>query len=426
MTAVTRGVEVGGYAEDSDSAPFRTAKVELSLSLRNGRCESSKATPLLTALCAELAAPKIHANHTRDQRRSLLFILQCKSSHRLALTQHSPHHPPPAAISACRSQRSALPSGSQLARCPLASSSSARSFSTSVVTLKKSNRARGARASRRATRRCLQSSPPVFRRGRAEFRRHPTGAKASKKATSNLDAAEGETLLTLEQACEQLKAHGAASRPLNAFEVHIVTSVSSHQTNALRGRIAYPRDPRTKQERLLVFAEEGSEAAEAVKEVMEKEAATSSTSTAEPPIILGGSELISQGAQQSRQRLHQGAVHQHAAPRGLQGPRQVVGSQRSSCPTLDVGVIRGAVGRLNFEKDDLRKNVTTLLDAIIQKVPTLGSQQAAQGAGQAKEYTQRDSRSPGELKKAANIIKQVHLSSTQGPGIKLDLRDVLA
>ncbi len=49
-----------------------------------------------------------------------------------------------------------------------------------------------------------------------------------------------------------------------------------------------------------------------------------------------------------------------------------------------------------------------------------------QGAGQAKEYTQRDSRSPGELKKAANIIKQVHLSSTQGPGIKLDLRDVLA
>ncbi|GAK61824.1 ribosomal protein L1 [Moesziomyces antarcticus] len=338
---------------------------------------------------------------------------------------------------------------------PLASSSSVRTFSTSVVTLKKSNRARGAtRKSPRNQALFAELSTRLSAR-QGGVSAASAGAKASKKATSNLDAAEGETLLTLEQACEQLKAHGAASRPLNAFEVHIVTSVSSHQTNALRGRIAYPRDPRTKQERLLVFAEEGSEAAEAVKEVMDKEAASSSTSTAEPPIILGGSELISQVLNNRVSGFTKvlctntllpevsKGLARSLGPKGLMpNPRRgtvvpsdsrksILDAIRESKGAMDwrsdkVGVIRGAVGRLNFEKDDLRKNVTTLLDAIIQKVPTLGSQQAAQGAGQAKEYTQRDSRSPGELKKAANIIKQVHLSSTQGPGIKLDLRDVLA
>lgn len=338
-----------------------------------------------------------------------------------------------------------------------ASSSSSRSFSTSIVTLKKSNRARGAtRKSPRNQALFTEISPRLSPRQGGIAAAAGAGAKSGKKASNNLEPAEGETLLTLEQACEELQAHGASKRPLNAFEVHIVTSVSSHQTNALRGRIAYPKDPRTKQERLLIFAEEGSEAAEAVKEVIQKESASSSSSAqSEPSIILGGSELISQVLNNRvtgftkvlctnalLPEVSKGLARS-LGPKGLMpNPRRgtvvpsderksIVDAIRESKGAMDwrsdkVGVIRGAVGRLNFDKDDVKKNVTTLLDAIVQKVPTLGAQQAAQGAGQAKEYTVRDKRSPGELKKAANIIKQVHLSSTQGPGIKLDLRDVLA
>lgn len=336
------------------------------------------------------------------------------------------------------------------------SSSGSRSFSTSIVTLKKSNRARGAARKSPRNQALFAALAPRLspRQGGIAAAAANAGGKAGKKASNNLEPEEGETLLTLEQACEELQAHGAAKRPLNAFEVHIVTSVSSHQTNALRGRIAYPKDPRTKQERLLVFAEEGSDAAEAVKEIVQNEA-TSSSSPSEPGIILGGSELISQVLNNRvagftkvlctntlLSEVSKGLARS-LGPKGLMpNPRRgtvvpsddrkaILNAIRESKGAMDwrsdkVGVIRGAVGRLNFDKQDVKKNVTTLLDAIVQKVPTLGSQQAAQGAGQAKEYATRGNRSPGELKKAASIIKQVHLSSTQGPGIKLDLRDVLA
>lgn len=339
-----------------------------------------------------------------------------------------------------------------------ASSSSSRSFSTSIVALKKSNRARGAtrKSPRNQALFAALSSRLSPRQGGIAAAATGSGAKSGKKS-NNLEPNEGETPLTLEQACEELQSHGAGKRPLNAFEVHIVTSVSSHQTNALRGRIAYPRDPRTKQERLLIFAEEGSEAADAVKEILQNEAASSSSasSQAEPSIIVGGSELISQVLNNRvtgftkvlctntlLPEVSKGLARS-LGPKGLMpnprrgtvvpsdDKRSILDAIRESKGTMDwrsdkVGVIRGAVGRLNFGKEDVKKNVTTLLDAIIQKVPTLGSQQAAQGASQAKEYAARDKRSPGELKKAANVIKQVHISSTQGPGIKLDLRDVLA
>lgn len=334
--------------------------------------------------------------------------------------------------------------------------SSSRCFSTSAAALKKSNRARGAaRKSPRNQALFAALSPRLSpRQGGLATAAVSAGGKSSQKASNNLEPKEGETLLTLEQACEQLQARGAAKRPLNAFEVHIVTSVSSHQTNALRGRIAYPKDPRTKQERLLIFAEEGSDAAEAVKEIVQSEAASSS-SPSEPGIILGGSELVSQVLNNRiagftkvlctntlLSEVSKGLARS-LGPKGLMpNPRRgtvvpsddrkaILNAIRESKGAMDwrsdkVGVIRGAVGRLNFGKQDVRNNVTTLLDAIVQKVPTLGSQQAVHGTGQTKQYTPREKRSPGELKKAASIIKQVHLSSTQGPGIKLDLRDVLA
>lgn len=73
------------------------------------------------------------------------------------------------------------------------------------------------------------------------------------------------------------------ARPQSAYELHVVTSVSSHQANALRGRLSLPKDARTKSERILIFAEDGSEASDAAKRVAANEGAT---------IVVGGSEMI--------------------------------------------------------------------------------------------------------------------------------------
>ncbi|EPQ29155.1 uncharacterized protein PFL1_03442 [Pseudozyma flocculosa PF-1] len=392
-------------------------------------------------------------------------------------------------------------------------STAARTFTTSQPSFKKSNRARGAsRKSPRNLAILASLSPRIATAAQA------SSAK-SKKAANPLEPKEGETLLTLEQACEQLSAKEGKKRPLNAYELHIVTTVSTHQTNALRGRISFPRDPRNKQEKLLIFAEEGSEANESVKKILAEEKArlgipasavaaapaieptpeptpavaeasgeaateasssssdstststsssTSSEATAsesaaqskvsvyEPSIILGGSELISSVLNnrvsgftkvlctQSLLGEVSKSLARSLGPKGLMpNPRRgtvvpsddankILNAIKEARGATDwrsdkIGVVRGAVGRLNFDKGEVRKNVVTLLDAILEKVPTLGNQAGAnQVAGQAKEYVERPQRTPGELKRAAGMIKQIHISSTQGPAYKLDLRDILA
>lgn len=55
------------------------------------------------------------------------------------------------------------------------------------------------------------------------------------------------------------------NRPRSAFEIHIVTSISTHQTNALRGRITFPHSPSLKPPKLLIFAEDGSPASLAAR-----------------------------------------------------------------------------------------------------------------------------------------------------------------
>lgn len=59
--------------------------------------------------------------------------------------------------------------------------------------------------------------------------------------------------------------------------------MGSHQANALRGRLALPKDARTKAERLLIFAEDGSEASDAAKRAAAKEPGS---------MVVGGAEMV--------------------------------------------------------------------------------------------------------------------------------------
>jgi large subunit ribosomal protein L1 len=76
------------------------------------------------------------------------------------------------------------------------------------------------------------------------------------------------------------------ARPLNAYELHVVTTVSSHQANALRGRLALPKEARIKSERILIFAEDDSPASKAVRNMLEANASLREN------IVLGGQEMI--------------------------------------------------------------------------------------------------------------------------------------
>ncbi|PWN51991.1 ribosomal protein L1 [Violaceomyces palustris] len=355
----------------------------------------------------------------------------------------------------------------------LSHSSSCRPFSTTSPALKKSHRARG------ATRKSPRNQALLASISSSSTTSSPSSSKPTPNAANQASESESKAL-TLEQACELLQSSQKKPRPMNAFELHVVTTVSTHQTNALRGRINFPRDPRLKKEKLLIFAEEGSPAAEAAKSLLSVEIETlkktaeklsvvseegegvekKSEGGAEsegPSIILGGSELISSVLNNRVSGYTKvlctntilGELSRSLArslgPKGLMpNPRRGTVVPADDAKAMEaairearggadwrsdkVGVIRGAVGRLHFSPKEVRENVTTLLDAVINKVPTLGqsSSQNPGVGGAASVYVKREPRSPNELRKASSIIKQVHLSSTQGPGVLLDLKDVLA
>ena len=79
-----------------------------------------------------------------------------------------------------------------------------------------------------------------------------------------------------------------AARPRNAYELHVVTSVPPNQTNAFRGRISFPKDPRIKGETVLVFAEQGSETADAAQQA----AAQLEASGSSMRLVIGGNDMI--------------------------------------------------------------------------------------------------------------------------------------
>ncbi|CAE7147959.1 unnamed protein product [Rhizoctonia solani] len=200
-------------------------------------------------------------------------------------------------------------------------------------------------------------------------------------------------------------------RPLSAYELHIKTQFTRGQA-PLRGRIALPRDPRTRGETVLVFAE-GKAAQDA------REAGATH---------VGGEELIPkvpllrnlQGfwglKARSCPRLCLDPLADSsntfycvlglmpAAKRGTVTD-DVIAAVREAKGMLEwkgnkFGYVRAAVGRIHFPIGDVENNVRTFLQTV------------------------RDAMTPEDevfatRKKAASTILQVYLSSTRGPGIEL-------
>ncbi|GAB1522568.1 hypothetical protein RhiTH_005689 [Rhizoctonia solani] len=214
-----------------------------------------------------------------------------------------------------------------------------------------------------------------------------------------------------------------ASRPLSAYELHIKTQFTRGQA-PLRGRIALPRDPRTRGETVLVFAE-----GKAAQDAREAGAA-----------YVGGEELVPKAYQgdlySQLDRTHYSETCKiFGAKRHVFTPPVSRFSLADSSPTFcyilglmpaakrgtvteDVaaaireakgmlewkgnkfGYVRAAVGRIHFPVEEVENNVRTFLQTV------------------------RDAMTPEDevfatRKKAASTILQVYLSSTQGPGIEL-------
>jgi large subunit ribosomal protein L1 len=198
------------------------------------------------------------------------------------------------------------------------------------------------------------------------------------------------------------------STPWSAYELNVVTRFVKGQAPP-RGRIALPRDPRSKEEKILVFAEgKPAEAArklgasfvggtELIADVLaSKILPTKVISTPEMlPLItpklarfLGPKGLMPSAKRGTVTEDTAGAIKQAKGMLDWKGDRQ--------------GVVRAAVGRIHFPVEDLEKNVRAFIQAIKDSI------------------AQKDVDLIKKRKKAtASPVLQVHLSSRQGPGIQL-------
>ena len=210
------------------------------------------------------------------------------------------------------------------------------------------------------------------------------------RAPQESDENKSSDTLSLSEARRVIRAVEAA-RPRNAYELHIVTSVPPNQTNAFRGRISYPKDPRIKGETVLVFAEQGSEAADAAQQVASQLEAQGSSMR----LVIGGNDMIGDtvaGRVPSFSRVLCTTSLLPSLSRSLAralGPKGLMPSTKRGTVVEDaeemhaaidqlvtgvdwrgdrVGVVRAAVGRISFSEAELRANVQALLDAIIHKL----------------------------------------------------------
>ena len=80
---------------------------------------------------------------------------------------------------------------------------------------------------------------------------------------------------------------------------------------------------------------------------------------------------------------------------------------------------------MHFPLEDVKQNISGFLLAIVEKVSSgagttgniFSGANAVAGAGDAK-------RKAANARRAASVIKQVHISSTQGPGIHLKVPEL--
>jgi len=228
--------------------------------------------------------------------------------------------------------------------------------------------------------------------------------RAEKKARAMAKKVNPEAM-TVSDAAAVLRAVEVAT-PWSAYELHVVTRFVKGQP-APRGRISLPRDPRTKEEKVLVFAE-GKQAEAAIKIGAS---------------FVGGGELIDDvlsGKIEPTKVICTPALLQTITPKlsRFLGPKGLMPAIRRGTVTDDVagaikqargmlewkgdrqGVVRTPIGRINFSIEDLEKNIRTFLHAV--KAAT----------------AEKDDLSV-KRKVTASSILQVHLSSTQGPGIQI-------
>ncbi|KAG9104123.1 mitochondrial 54S ribosomal protein mrpl1 [Ceratobasidium sp. 370] len=196
--------------------------------------------------------------------------------------------------------------------------------------------------------------------------------------------------MPITEAAAVLRAVEVAS-PISAYELHIKTQFTRGHA-PLRGRIALPRDPRTRGETVLVFAN-----GKAAQDARDAGAAH-----------VGGEELVPailDGSIKPTKNL--GCAMLGLMPAAKRGTvtEQVAEAVREAKGMLDwksdkLGYVRAAVGRIHFPVEEVEKNVRTFLQAV------------------------RDAMKPEDeafanRQKAASTILQVYLSSTRGPGIEL-------
>lgn len=327
---------------------------------------------------------------------------------------------------------------------------SARALSTTPVLAKKSNPSRG--KARKSPRTLLRLYEQGLLKG-AEAVRAASLLGESNKTEKETGADAFPSTFPLSTAQRIIRAVDAA-RPNNAYELHIVTSVPPNQTNAFRGRLNYPRDPRIRGEVVLVFVEQGTEAEEAAKRAAAQLAESGSTTK----LIIGGTEMIGNVSENRVPPFTKVLCTTDILPalsRSLArtlGPRGLMPSTKRGTAVEDgeemqraidelitgvdwrsdrTGVVRGAVGRISFTAGELRSNVQALIDAVIGKVAS-GLSGTRMSASVVEGYARNEpngigglTRNPAAMKRALSVVKQVHLSSTQGPGVRLRLDDIL-
>ncbi|PWN45603.1 ribosomal protein L1 [Ceraceosorus guamensis] len=265
------------------------------------------------------------------------------------------------------------------------------------------------------------------------------GARGKKKREEPASLEDAFKLLTATE----------VSRPFAAFEIHIATSISRGVANALRGRIALPYTTRSKPEVILIFAGEGNEAGQEARRIASSSSSAGSSSN---EIIVGGQEIIPDVVSGRIAGFTKvlatpdcvGAVAKALArslgPKGLmpnakrgtivqtrKGMREAIEEARGALDWKGdkQGVVRTSIARVSHPLPALRSNISSFLAAVVERASSgLGSQAASNQQGLVQGSIELAKRTPAELKKAQSIIRGVHISSTQGPGIKLDLREV--
>lgn len=209
--------------------------------------------------------------------------------------------------------------------------------------------------------------------------------------------------MTLRDALFLLKSVEVA-RPNNAIEVHVQLDFKRGE-GALRGRVPLPRDPKTRDEKVLAFAS-GEEA--------EKARAAGAT-------WVGGEELVpdvlSGKISPTKVICTPAMLPSISKLARLLGPKGLFPAIKRHTVLTDMskgvsesksalawkgdkfGIVRTAIGRVHFPPEDIERN----LKAFLENVKVGGQTERVTSYEKAKTYA----------------IKKIHLSSTQGPGVAI-------